>query len=1518
MQPQDIRLRLVIRRHGLPEVKLLWPCSCSEDLTIARVLEQVNEVVPLESGEWGLEDYAVELGDGNGETFECLHFQQVGRILKDEDQVLIRSLLTEDLKRRRLSGRHQISDDGRHLVDGLPFGRSWRRPPHDRPHIELPPRKRIRVFSEAEDDDEEEQIAPGRPPPFYAIPKMPRVIDLEQDHYYDDDDEDDDEDVHDNDEFHNDSSSVPSSSPDARFHVGDELEESEMDDYSDKDEDKDEDEEDLQRELQLLREEAGADINSLQADDANSSQYDEEDDETDDQHDAFDLGRCFHPSRGAPGPFNMATRSSAAPAAKDYTNVPVEILMTVFQTAFPELSADIRVILNRTNKDLRKAYLSLSMLCEPLCTFDQMMDDSYFHLAPFARRDGSGSVTKPVEQSKLPSFDTLKGVVKKPMIEEVDDSEDSTTNGVPIPPAKKQSRFMASDKSPDSNLDDAEVAEDSKSDSQSDEESESSSDSSDDSLDSESSSKEEDCQVSNHPAVTFANNKSSDVSSNESSDDDSDSSSIDAGQNAQTSHKDQVESSSDVSSSESSESDSTDNSDSQSESEPESESESESESEFESEVEEISSKQPVLVPAQQHHAATAPQLQVQTPAKVQATGLTRTQRRNARRRRLKALKGLDPESPKLANSAGEDAMSEDFLARKKALLAAILDETHEGDDAQNEAEMEDAPSLDAAPEEDSRETDTNVPNADEAEMSDPKDEPAKRHARVDMGAGRRLVFGALGLKAPANKADEQKIRDSLMKDVRPLVNPRVQDAGADDTNDQPQDEDEDEDADAWRENIIYKAVECCHENMTLSEPPFPFVQRWDPQQNYGAMKKRKRASQNYQADTSYDDSTYYYGDEAEEEYVAETRKKSKKKKGKSASLQHGSVNQDEQDVVLDYDEAPAKSSQFTDVDDLPSLPRDVKALPLLEPASAKHGMVITWNQLVMSKATNWQPEMLPVTGLIVPGGENGAVHVILARRDREDNEKTYDEITGERVYGKFEVPDDPEEGGEEEDTGFRSLQWADMIEPRILQQAPADEVAQISTDAVAAAVEGEMPSAHDKVSEFQSGQDSLESGFSTGQVRAAVEDELMHDSLGTQANLETASIQSGQRLPRLDLSMSEVQISTASNSFEHIGHHHPKAVDAQSEHVLTAAANPQNAYSPKLNRWIERGDETAADQEAELGPSLADAAAEDVSNSGTLASKKTEPSEDNGGGKEEREEQGRNLTDGGNGASMASDSNLVIASSQFSIPSGRQPRTSYSLAEGAHDTIIPETLPQLRETTPIQSHSKSQSTPSSPASSSPFPSLEQIFMSAQATQSSGRKRETPSLSASQSVPARDVEYEEAMRKLDEGHESDAVPAKEEPEEEAVGERKLFPNATQPSLSAHHLDQDLPAPRISLSQSDKAKEGKSQFAIPAGSQIIVLSSSPASSVGVPDEINESESEKVDPVRKRGLLPTGPGWVRKGPRHERDVSGNATTKPAVAAPSRASRRRRLNNEALAMAPLVSPVSKHKGRRGRQNAP
>ncbi|KAL4945937.1 hypothetical protein BDV06DRAFT_174337 [Aspergillus oleicola] len=176
-----MRLHLTIQRHGLPVARILWTTSPPSLLgpnsssilpaassavtssrmpnalysnggyTIAQLLEDVNEVIPLEteprlfedesSGQWGLEDYAVEVGGS-----ECLHFMELEGILRDGDEVLIRALQMSDLKARRISGRHQISADGKHLIDGVPFGKPFlKRPTSSRPAIMIPPRKKRRT-----------------------------------------------------------------------------------------------------------------------------------------------------------------------------------------------------------------------------------------------------------------------------------------------------------------------------------------------------------------------------------------------------------------------------------------------------------------------------------------------------------------------------------------------------------------------------------------------------------------------------------------------------------------------------------------------------------------------------------------------------------------------------------------------------------------------------------------------------------------------------------------------------------------------------------------------------------------------------------------------------------------------------------------------------------------------------------------------------------------------------------------------------------------------------------------------------------------------------------------------------------------------------------------------------------------------------------------------------------------------------------------------------------------------------
>ena len=84
----SLRLRLVVRRHALPEVRVVFAVQLDTHPTIANLLDQVNDIVPLEGNDWGLEDYAVELRDSAGHGFDCLHFQQVSAILKPDEEVL--------------------------------------------------------------------------------------------------------------------------------------------------------------------------------------------------------------------------------------------------------------------------------------------------------------------------------------------------------------------------------------------------------------------------------------------------------------------------------------------------------------------------------------------------------------------------------------------------------------------------------------------------------------------------------------------------------------------------------------------------------------------------------------------------------------------------------------------------------------------------------------------------------------------------------------------------------------------------------------------------------------------------------------------------------------------------------------------------------------------------------------------------------------------------------------------------------------------------------------------------------------------------------------------------------------------------------------------------------------------------------------------------------------------------------------------------------------------------------------
>ena len=77
-----MRLCLTIQRHTLPATRILWKAP-TESTTVAELVEQINQFVPLESDGWGLEDYVLSFKGG----YECLHFQDIHQVLNDNDHV---------------------------------------------------------------------------------------------------------------------------------------------------------------------------------------------------------------------------------------------------------------------------------------------------------------------------------------------------------------------------------------------------------------------------------------------------------------------------------------------------------------------------------------------------------------------------------------------------------------------------------------------------------------------------------------------------------------------------------------------------------------------------------------------------------------------------------------------------------------------------------------------------------------------------------------------------------------------------------------------------------------------------------------------------------------------------------------------------------------------------------------------------------------------------------------------------------------------------------------------------------------------------------------------------------------------------------------------------------------------------------------------------------------------------------------------------------------------------------------
>lgn len=352
----------------------------------------------------------------------------------------------------------------------------------------------------------------------------------------------------------------------------------------------------------------------------------------------------------------------------------------------------------------------------------------------------------------------------------------------------------------------------------------------------------------------------------------------------------------------------------------------------------------------------------------------------------------------------------------------------------------------------------------------PRPESQHRRSKLDMSGAKRMLFGSLGLRTPKTKEDEMKTREKLMKDVRPIREPHVNEKHekAEDTAAAAGDE-------SWKDKIDLRAVECCYEGVELSTPPFPFVQRWDPQQqrgyNTGNAKKRKGEKRKRNNDDHYEDRSFQSQDQAarrdnpdhNEENVYDRRNKavrfsdddwpkqeaeqepSTEKVNTESKDQERSHNENFEDSrrankQLLHETEGASADTLIEVEvtkdlttDLPILPEDLTTCASLTLDTTAKGNIVAFKQLEMSAETNWQPRISEYrTAVIDAILDDGTLSMTLAKRDQPLQDIQYDEQTGERLYSKFEMPGYQDEGGED-NNGRIEISFDELISPILVE-----------------------------------------------------------------------------------------------------------------------------------------------------------------------------------------------------------------------------------------------------------------------------------------------------------------------------------------------------------------------------------------------------------------------------------------------------------------------------------------------------
>ena len=321
-------------------------------------------------------------------------------------------------------------------------------------------------------------------------------------------------------------------------------------------------------------------------------------------------------------------------------------------------------------------------------------------------------------------------------------------------------------------------------------------------------------------------------------------------------------------------------------------------------------------------------------------------------------------------------------------------------------------------------------------------ESSKRRSRLDIASSRRLLFGSLGLRTPKNKEDETKLREKIMENAKPVF--QVQE---DKANGATADAVEELD-NSWRDKIDLKAVECCYDGVELSTPPFPFVQRWDPQQKgrlsngqggqkTNSAKRRKRNQRQFYQEEEAESNNHHPPAGEPEIGVAIGSRQANEGTEHNRSLVHrgsSDTNQLAVDRQLLQDTLENTRNFTKSSDDIPNLPEDMTTCGAFKKELALPGAVIAFKQLDMSQETNWQPKVSEYrTAIINRVLEHNLYEVSLAQRDKARKERLYDRDTGQRLYSKFEMPEYEDEDAENNDDCIVELSMADMIDPKLIK-----------------------------------------------------------------------------------------------------------------------------------------------------------------------------------------------------------------------------------------------------------------------------------------------------------------------------------------------------------------------------------------------------------------------------------------------------------------------------------------------------